>query len=419
MTVSLQAWLHRLENLHVKTIDLSLERVGAVYARMGAPRPAREVWTVAGTNGKGSVVGYLGGMLKAMGLRAGSFTSPHILRFNERIRIDGECVDDQTIIDALARVEYARQDISLTYFEFTTLASLLIFETAGLDAAVLEVGLGGRLDAVNVVDADVAVLTAIGLDHQQFLGPDRESIGFEKAGIIRAHRPVIIGDPDPPDSVLRHSEALHAQVSVLGRDFHIEPAGESRHLLIQLGRVPLPEPAMPGAHQWQNMATAVAAMAALHPEVLGDARLLSSGLRDVQVPGRLQTWPGDHRILLDVGHNALAAEVIADYLCGQRRAGNAIFCVLGMLSDKDAEAVAGWLDPVIDHWICVGLPGDRGQAGDALSRRLCESGVQEVRAAYDSVAEGLSYALNQAGPMDQILVFGSFETISQAITYLQ
>ncbi|NIM71286.1 MAG: bifunctional tetrahydrofolate synthase/dihydrofolate synthase [Xanthomonadales bacterium] len=417
MPGSLRQWLDTLESRHPVAIDLGLERCGRVYRNLGAPLPATTVFTVAGTNGKGSVVAFLGRLLGAAGMRWGTYTSPHILRFNERISLGGSAVSDRRLVAALEEVEGARQGESLTYFEFTTLAALRVLQTAELDAAVLEVGLGGRLDAVNLVSADYAILTRIGLDHQEHLGPDRESIGFEKAGILRAGRPVVCGDRDPPASVLRQSEELGAPLYRLGGEFEV--AREAEGLRFVLGRqsLHLPLPGLAGSHQYENLATAMAALLVAFPELDARAESLGPAIRATSLPGRLQRSELDRRVVLDVGHNPLAALAIAEYLSSEGSGRR--FCVLGMLADKDAEGVAATLAPLIDSWYCASLPGARGQSGSELAARVRRAHPEARVQSADSVATALATARKAAKAADTIMVCGSFATVAAALDALR
>lgn len=416
MTASLQDWLTRLESMHPKPIDLGLDRCRQVYRRMGAPRPGRWVWTVAGTNGKGSVVAFLDSLLRAGGVSTGCFTSPHILAFNERIRIGGDLARDEAIIDAFERVEAARQGVSLTYFEFTTLAALLMLHQAGVEAAILEVGLGGRLDAVNLVDADCAVITTIGIDHEEYLGSGRESIGREKAGIMRPGQPVVLGETDPPASLLEAAERIGAKPLLAGRDFCISRDAAGCQVVIGSRQLRLGNPPLSGRHQVENMATAVVAMAQLQPQMLEDPAALEAGVGGVRLAGRLQHWPGDPRVVLDVGHNPQAAEAVAAYLAELPAARR--LCVLGMLGDKDVAGVVRALAPLVGAWFCAGLGGPRGQSAAALAHRVDGAvGGAAVRA-FEDVERALAAALEAAGPDDVVLVLGSFLTVADAVRAL-
>ena len=416
MPDTLEAWLSRLEKRHFKAIDLGLDRCGAVWERMGRPRPAARVITVAGTNGKGSAVAFLDALIRSAGFRCGAYTSPHLLRFNERLRINGEEATDQQLVGAFEQTEAALEGDSLSYFEFTTLAAFALLREACLDYAVLEVGLGGRLDAVNLVDPDSALIMPIGLDHQQYLGDDIESIGFEKAGIMRPGIPVTCGQPDPPRSIVAHAEKLGASLSVAGRDFHVEAAGEYLAYRDRYGALDVPQPPLPGAHQVTNLAAAIAALRRVAPDILNDGHDWKSAISRLRLPGRLSPHPADRRLILDVGHNPAAAGVMALHLHGHGR--RRTHAVMGMLADKDAEGVARTLSPDICRWYCCGLGGSRGQQGRALATRIRKAVPGIMAAQFQDVATGLDHARKEAGPEDRILVFGSFETVSAALRIL-
>lgn len=426
---TLEAWLALLERRHPRAIDLGLERCGSVYRQLGSPRPAKRVITVAGTNGKGSTVAYLAAMSGSLGQRCGTYTSPHILRFNERINIMGEPVSDQRLVAAFEAVEAARSDVSLTYFEFTTLAALLIMHRSELDCAVLEVGLGGRLDTVNLVDADCAVITPIGLDHQDFLGPDLESIATEKAGIMRAGIPVVCTQREPPEPILQAADRLGAQVFRRGVNFDLGDAlsagskaqqGDSQQpLLFTLGEQSLtvPHPPMEGSHQLDNLAAALAATALLNPECTDKADEIAAAIAGTKVPGRLQKINTSPAVLLDVGHNALAAEAVAAYLDENVQSG--VTCVLAMLADKPAEDVARALDRVCGHWLCADSPGDRGQCGESLARRVKAALPAAQIKPVASVETAMEEAFALTPGSGTILVFGSFLTVSSAVNWLK
>jgi dihydrofolate synthase/folylpolyglutamate synthase len=420
---SLQAWLDLLERRHPRAIDLGLERCGAVWERMGAPRPAPRVITVAGTNGKGSTVATICALLGSLGFRYGSYTTPHLYRYNERIQVMGRPVTDAALLDAFHRVEAARGDTSLTYFEFGTLAAFWILNEARLDHAVMEIGLGGRLDAVNLLDADVAVITPIGLDHQEYLGADREAIGREKAGVIRRGRPVIIGDAEPPASVLAIASERGAPLRRLGTDFAAQPTLDGVLYRASGLELQLPRPALPGAYQVENMATGLAAVLEQVPGAAGQPELLRRGLESVRLPGRFvrlpPATPEDPVVWVDVGHNALAARVVAADLA-DLRAGEvirSIRCVLGMLADKDAASVVAELRPVVDHWYCAALYGSRGQTSSELAARVRAVATDAPIETHESVEKALQVALAEAGPGEGILVFGSFLTAAAAGRY--
>ncbi|MCW8926006.1 MAG: bifunctional folylpolyglutamate synthase/dihydrofolate synthase [Xanthomonadales bacterium] len=416
--MKLEAWLALLETRHPVSIELGLERCADVYMRLGAPRPAHKVFTVAGTNGKGSTVAYLSALCGAMGLRHGTYTSPHIFRFNERICIMGEVVDDETLVRAFGQVEAAREDVSLTYFEFTTLAGLLILQQAALDCAVLEVGLGGRLDTVNLVDADCAVITPIGLDHQEYLGPDLDSIAKEKAGIIRTGAPVVCSERQPPLPVLQAAMRLDAPLYRRGEDFDLDDdPSDNAELRFNCGEksVSVPAPLMPGKYQRDNLAAALCAFSMLYPDCFSRPRAIGQAIRTVRVPGRLQRVGSSPEILLDVGHNGLAAKAVAAYLACQEV--NTL-CVLAMLVDKPAEDVARALHGVCQRWICAGLPGGRGQTGAALAKRI-EKVLPDADVESAVSMEDAMQAAVAAGGFDRILVFGSFLTVAAASNWIR
>ncbi len=419
---TLEAWLILLEQRHPRTIDLGLERCGLVYRKLGSPRPARKVITVAGTNGKGSTVAYLAAMSGSLGQRYGTYTSPHILRFNERICIMAEPVSDQQLVDAFEQVEAARGDVSLTYFEFTTLAALLILQQSNLDCAVLEVGLGGRLDTVNLVDTDCAVITPIGLDHQDFLGPDITSIATEKAGILRAGIPVVCTESHPPQPVLQIAAELRTNVYRRGFDFDIHKSpdtGRNGDLVFSLGdqSMSLPPPAMHGKHQVDNLAAALAALVLMNPACMAKQAEIATAIGQTRVPGRLQQIHVSPRILVDVGHNTLAAEAVAEHLHLNNQ--TAVICVLSMLADKPAESVAVALNGVCGRWLCADSPGERGQSGTLLAGRIKDVLPSAQVNAVESMGAAMEKALSFAAKDDTILVFGSFSTAADAFTWRQ
>lgn len=404
---SLADWLSWLEGHHPRAIDLGLERVGAVADRLGVRAPACPVITVGGTNGKGSTVAILAGIYRAAGLKVGAYTSPHILRFNERVAIDGRPVADTTLVAAFEKVEAARGEVSLTYFEFTTLAAFVIFREAALDVAVLEVGLGGRLDAVNLVDADVAVVTSIGVDHVEYLGASRELIAVEKAGIFRRGRPAICGDADPPPTLLAQAQQTGAVLSCRGRDFDFREEGggwawHDAHRVL----TGLPKPAL----ALENAATALAALYAA-PVPVAEAAL-REGLRQAALPGRLQAVAESPLLLLDVAHNPQGAAFLMRQL-PRARPGQRTFAVFAMLADKDIAGVVDACLGRIDSWFAAALEAPRGAPADLLSRLLRARGCH-VGGECRTVAAALEAARQQARPADRILVFGSFHTVAAA-----
>jgi dihydrofolate synthase/folylpolyglutamate synthase len=415
---NLQEWLSLLEKRHSRTIDLGLQRCGEVYRKLGSPKPAKTVFTVAGTNGKGSTVTYLAALAAAMGFRYGTYTSPHILRFNERISVMGIPVSDEVLIDAFRQVEAARGDISLSYFEFSTLAGFLILQQAGLDVAVLEVGLGGRLDTVNLVDADCAVITPIGLDHQDYLGPDIESIATEKAGIMRAGTPVVCTQQAPPLAIVNAARKMNAPLSRNGVEFKLLPV---EHGLLEFSmknsRMQVPPPALVGRHQLDNLAAALAAFCLIFPQTFGQAVAIGPAIKSCLLPGRMQQFGQEPVIYVDVGHNPLAAEAVAAFF--KARQVQDVVCVLAMLADKDAEAVASELAEVCSDWLCADSSGERAQSGQVLATRVGRA-IPDASVQYFSAFEAaIDHAISLAAGQRTILVFGSFTTASAFMQWLQ
>ena len=417
-TRTLADWLSHIERIHPKSIDMGLERIRDVSQRLGLKRPGRQVITVGGTNGKGSTVAFIEAIARAGGSKVGAYTSPHLLAYNERIRIDGRDVADADIVAAFEAIEAARGEVVLTYFEYGTLAALWLFEQARLDLAILEVGLGGRLDATNIVDADVAVITTVDLDHQDYLGDDRESIGFEKAGIARAFKPLVLGDDDPPSSVLRHAYAIGASAVRAGCDFFFERTGEGESWRWrEVGyEVELPVPALTAPVQIRNAAVAIAALRAL--EVAPSDQALAEGVAKATIAGRLQRFDRDGvEILVDVGHNPQAARELAAWLAAQpARRTHAVFAALG---DKDAPGVVAALDGRIDAWHLAGLAdsGPRGVSVEAFAERLRDTAAGQGSRHAD-IASALVATRSEANAGDRILVFGSFHTAAAALEWL-
>jgi dihydrofolate synthase/folylpolyglutamate synthase len=409
----LEDWLAHLERLHPKTIALGLDRVRAVQAKLNL-YPAFPIITVGGTNGKGSTCAFLEATLLAAGYRVGCYTSPHLIRYNERVRIDGRMLDDTVLCDGFTAVEAARGDIALTYFEFGTLAAVWSFAQARLDVAILEVGLGGRLDAVNVFDPEVAIVTAVDLDHQDYLGDTREQIGFEKAGIFRAQKPAICADPNPPASLLQYAGDCGAQLQLIEHDFGVQRETESWIFWGPNGSHPaLPFPTMRGAHQLMNAAAAIAALDCLRERLPVSQAHLRGGLLSARLPGRFQVLPGKPVVILDVAHNPQAARILADNLRAQFVAGKT-YAVFGMLQDKDIAGVIAALKDQIDAWVVGSLSGARGASAALLAGLLEENGQQVLHLAPD-IAQAYSFACREAGEDDRICVFGSFHTVAEAL----
>jgi len=422
---SLDEWLDYQQRVHALGVDLGLARVREVWRRMGAPRIAPVVVTVGGTNGKGSTIAFLEAMLAAAGKRVGCYTSPHLLRYNERVRVAGTDADDAVLVEAFERIEAARLEqaddpVTLTYFEFGTLAALWIFAHARLDVAVLEVGLGGRLDAVNIVDADVSIVTTIALDHEDWLGRDREQIAREKAGIFRAGRPAVIGDADAPAALAHSARETGATIFQAGRDYHFEPAARGWRWRARGREIALPDPELAAPVQRANAAAAIAALHVLRDQLGVDDVALAAGVRSAHVVARLQRFvkPGAAELVIDVAHNPQAAEVLARWLA-QTPAGGRTLAVFGALADKDIAGIVAPLAARIDRWFVAGLDADtpRGLAAPDLLARM-DAAVAPLRhEIFGDVAAALDAAVAQAQARDRILAFGSFHVAAPALAW--
>jgi dihydrofolate synthase / folylpolyglutamate synthase len=420
---TVDAWLAYLETLHPKAIAMGLDRVRAVRANLDAPVHC-PVIMVAGTNGKGSTCAMLDATLRCAGYATGLYTSPHLLRYHERVRVEGNEVADSDLLAAFNAVEDARlatrgpesAPTQLTYFEFGTLAALWIFARAKLDALVLEVGLGGRLDAVNVVDADVAVLTSVAIDHTDYLGTTREDIGREKSGIFRASRPAVCADPHPPASVIARAQEIGATMIRIGRDYGFVNEGTQWKYWGPGGeRFGLPFPALRGAYQLNNAATVLAVLDLLRDRLPVRSGALREGLLTVELPGRFQVLPGRPTIVLDVAHNPHAAAVLADEL-GAMGFHPQTTAVFGMFADKDLGGVVAAMRSRVDRWFIAALPGPRGARAESVRDQLVAAGVDAaaVRVFPDMVA-AFDAARETAGETDRIVVFGSFLTVAAAL----
>ncbi|HVI54353.1 MAG TPA: bifunctional tetrahydrofolate synthase/dihydrofolate synthase [Luteibacter sp.] len=421
MSRSLAEWLAYQEGTHPREIALGLDRVRTVWQAMGAPRPAPLVITVGGTNGKGSTVAFLEGMLRAAGYRVGCYTSPHLLRYNERVRIEGEDATDEALVAAFERIEAARGAIPQTYFEFGTLAAIDLMARAALDIAVIEVGLGGRLDAVNIVDADVAVITTIDLDHQDWLGGDRDSIGREKAGIARAGRPAVIGERSPPAGLVQALRGIGADVVANGTAFSVrrmegDPVWQWSHRDGTL--LDLPYPRLDAPVQVDNAATAIAAIHALGARVDVNPGAIRHALTGVRVPGRLQRVAEHPLTLVDVGHNPQAARALAAWLDATPRTGR-VRAVYGALADKDVGGVIEALVDRVDQWYLAGLDRDtpRGLPAAALAGSLAAVAPKAAGRAFADVASAWTAARAEAGEDDVLLLFGSFFVAAAALSH--
>ena len=412
---TLAEWLAYLETLHPKTIALGLDRVESVASRLNV-KPVCPVITVAGTNGKGSTCALLEQMLLADGYRVAMYTSPHLLRYNERVRIDGVEASDAALRDAFAAVEAVRAGTPLTYFEFGTLGALWLFARQKLDALILEVGLGGRLDAVNVVDPDVAVVTTVAIDHVDYLGATREDIGHEKAGIFRPAKPAICADPNPPSSLIAHAAAIGATLVRIGRDYgYTAQSAQWDYWGPGGARHGLPYPALRGNYQLANASTALCAADALRNRIPLSMGAVRAALVGIEWPGRFQVLPGRPVTVLDVAHNPQAAHAFADNLGGMGFHPRTI-AVFGIMSDKDIDAVIAPLIPRVDRWEVATLPPPRGSSAEALRQRLQDAGVAPgaVREHVDPAA-AYRAAREDAAEADRIIVFGSFLTVAAVL----
>lgn len=414
---TLAEWLDVQQTVHARGIDLELSRVTAVARKLGVDRLQCPVITVGGTNGKGSVVAFLEAIFRSTGLAPGVFTSPHLVRYSERIRVAGAEASEDELVDAFERIEAARDEITLTYFEYNTLAALLVFAAREVEVAVLEVGLGGRLDATNIVDADVAVVCSIGLDHRDWLGETLEEIGREKAGIFRLGRPAVLGSPEMPASVFESIEQRGARPVIAGRDFTWEiGAGEWTYRGVQLVLEGLPPPSLPGSVQYRNAATAITAAALLGPQSKLDFRNIREALRGVTLAGRFQIVPGSVEWILDVAHNEPAAKVLAQHLAERPCEGRTI-AVASVLADKDAAAIVKALQPAIDHWMLCTLTEPRGLSAQELAKRAALPHAEFTLAG--SIADGCEKARALAKPGDRVVACGSFLVVSAALQWLR
>ena len=427
MPATLHEWLRYIDRVHPQAIAMGLERVATVKGRLQLS-PGCTVITVGGTNGKGSACAMLEAMLHHAGYKTGCYTSPHVVRYNERVRIGRREAADADLARAFAAVEQARtsemagasgQDapdaVPLTYFEFGTLAAVWLFMQARLDVAILEVGLGGRLDAVNAFDADCALVMSVALDHMDYLGDTRETIGYEKAGIFRAGRPAVCGDPAPPQSLLRHADEIGARLLVRGVDFdYTAERTQWRYRGPEGNRHGLPHPVLRGTHQLANASACIAALDTLRERLPVTMEDIRSGLLEAETPGRFQVLPGRPAIILDVAHNPAAASALAATLGEMRSAGRTL-AVFAMLRDKDIAGVVSAIDSRIDAWYVAGIDAPRGASGDLLAGVLREHGVANPIVVCESIAAAYAQACDEATQNDRILVFGSFYTVSAAI----
>jgi dihydrofolate synthase / folylpolyglutamate synthase len=412
---SLKGWLDWQESLHPVTIDLGLERAAQVYHALNPDCIKPITITVAGTNGKGSCIAYLEAIYRAQGYRVGAYSSPHILKYNERIKIDGKPVSDELICEAFARIESVRCNTSLSYFEFGTLAALDIFWRSGLDIQLLEVGLGGRLDAVNIIDPNVSLITSIGIDHIDWLGETREAIGQEKAGIFRAKTPAIIGDCDPPESLLQSAIEKDARLYCINKDFGYKKqtttwdwfAGD-RHIS------QLPEPGLKGEHQYRNASSVILAVEVLAKSLPVSDMAIRIGLKNIQLLGRFQLIDDKIPVLIDVGHNPEAVKTLVDYL-NMTFPDKRIHAVFSMMKDKDIAGVLEIMNPVVYDWFFAPIANPRAATEPLMRKIFSQSSVSRISFGFTGFADAFNAAKNQSLENDLLLVFGSFFLVSDCL----
>lgn len=433
-TSSLNEWLSYLENSHFKAIDLGLERIKTVARELDLLRPAPYVITVGGTNGKGTTCRLLETILINAGYKVGVYSSPHLIRYNERVRIQNQELTDLQHAESFAFINEHKSQ-SLTYFEFGTLSALYLFKQAKIDVAILEVGLGGRLDATNIVDADMAVITSVDIDHVDFLGDTREKIGFEKAGIFRTGKPVIIGEPDCPHSMLEYAASLKCAVSRRNIDWSFIrqtkswtwQSADEKGIKVRLENLPFCRIPLP------NAATVLAAVQALPFDI--SESIIRQSLQEAELDGRFQTvnparlsalaqladkTAGElPRVIIDVGHNPHAARYLSEKLTAlHAQISGRIIAVCGILNDKDTTGVLKPILPVINEWVCVTLAGERGQTGASLNQKLQALNPDVRTEVCQSVREGITSAVKKSGKNDVIIVFGSFHTVGEFLQLL-
>lgn len=417
---NLHDWLAWQEKLHPAEIELGLERVAAVLQRMKPGELKFTVISVAGTNGKGSCVALLDAIYRAAGYSVGAYTSPHLKNYNERISIDGVTVSDQQLCEVFDRIDQCRGEISLTYFEFGTLAAIALMVDADVDVAILEVGLGGRLDAVNIFDADVALISSIGMDHQEWLGNDREKIALEKAGIARAGKPVVCGEIHPPESLEMYLQDIHAPLFLINRDFFVERTqsdisseswswtdGEKR-------RASLPLPALRGEMQLVNAASVLKVIHLLMTKLPVSQSNIRQGLASVYLPARFQVIPGDIPVIVDVAHNVQAAEALAGNLKSLACKGSTM-AVFGCFRDKDIRGIVEQMAPVIDHWFVATLDGPRARDARDIAQHITQITCDSMVTICESIEVAKESAIAAASPGDCVVLFGSFFVAAEVL----
>ncbi len=415
---TLSDWLDYIKTVHSAPIEMGLERILAVKQRLNIEINFPLI-TVAGTNGKGSTCALLEAIWRAAGYSTGMFTSPHLLRYNERIQIDGQQASDSQLCAAFAEIDAARNDISLTYFEFSTLAALILFKKRGVQIAILEVGLGGRLDAVNVFDCDCAIITSIGIDHVHYLGNTRDAIGYEKAGVVRAQKPLVCGDPDPPASVISYANKIGAPLRLVNRDFGFNKQASGWDFWhLHTSYFALPYPALFGEFQLYNASAALAAINELNTRLPLNIADIRQGLLSVAWPGRFQVKPGRPMVILDVAHNPLAATALSAALNSAPPA-QKTYAVFGMLKDKDISAVIETMAKHVDVWLLTELATPRAARASDLRRLLAQYSPTVHLQIFPSPLAAYTEACRVATENDRILIFGSFYTVAPILELIQ
>lgn len=413
---SLQEWLKWQEGLNPRIIDLGLERSADVYRRLNPDNIKPPTITVAGTNGKGSCIAFLEAIYRAQGYKVGAYTSPHILHYNERIKIDGQALGDDVICAAFERIDAVRGDYTLSYFEFGTLAALDLFRRAAVDVQLLEVGLGGRLDAVNIVDADVAIVTSICIDHVDWLGETREAIGREKAGIFRRGVPAVIGDCNPPQTLLDVAAEKQTPLYLIGEDFDFSKSSDSWgwHCGAQ-SLTGLPKPALQGEHQFRNASAVITAIMQLKQKLTVSVESICQGLTDVRLAGRFQYVAGKIPVLLDVGHNPQAVRTLLDYLL-ENFPNVAVHAVFAMMQDKDISGVIKIIHPVIGKWFITPLKTPRAASESMMRQCFSENHIDQVFGGYADFPEAFEAARQHTKQGEMLVIFGSFFLVSEYLT---
>jgi len=413
---SLLDWLNWQEGFHPRSIDLGLERAATVYKALNPDAVKPPTIIVAGTNGKGSCIAYLEAIYRAQGYRVGAYTSPHILKYNERIRIDGQSVSDKLICKAFERIDEVRNDVSLSYFEFGTLAALDIFWRSDLDVQLLEVGLGGRLDAVNIIDSDTSIVSSISVDHIDWLGETREAIAHEKAGVFRKNKPAIIGDVNPPNALAQQADITNAQLRTINQDFSFQQNKNGWEWSClgnkQRRYYDLPWPALKGEHQYHNASSVLMAVTEMEDLLPVSKQSIRQGLQNIQLKGRFQIIEGKVPVLLDVAHNPQAVSALLNYLESDFP-DKKIHAVFAMMKDKDIEGVINIIKPVISDWFFVPLSHSRAVSEPQMQVYFNNCGLEKINLGFENFSGAYLAACEKSEENDLILVFGSFFLVSE------